>query len=170
MIDSEERVILVDENDEEIGTAEKLAAHRSGDLHRAFSVFLYNEDGLVLLQRRAGTKYHSPGLWSNTCCGHPRPGEDTLAAASRRLTEELGISGELQHASTFRYQATLRDGLVEHEIDHVFTGLASGDPNPDPAEVSEWQWMTIEDVSAWLAREPGAFTAWFAGVFDRATR
>ena len=166
MIDSEERVVLVDDFDIQTGTADKLEAHRTGALHRAFSVFIFDAGNRMLLQRRASSKYHSPGLWSNACCGHPRPGEGTDVAAARRLNEELGITTALQYASAFTYRAALRDGLVEHEIDHVYTGRTSDEPHPDPTEIDEVKWMTTDDVRAWLARDPGAFTAWFSEALD----
>jgi len=141
MIDAGERVVLVDERDREVGTAPKLAAHEDGALHRAFSVFVLNGHGELLLQRRADTKYHSAGLWTNTCCGHPRPGEPVAAAARRRLREEMGFDCEPAPAGTFVYRAEV-GGLVEHEYDHVFVGRHETDPLPDPAEVSEWRWQS----------------------------
>jgi isopentenyl-diphosphate delta-isomerase len=155
----DERVILVDERDRPAGEAEKLAAHRQGRLHRAFSVFVLDASGRVLMQRRAATKYHSGRLWSNTCCGHPRPGEDTRAAAGRRLAEEMGFQCPLEPAGVFVYHASLGD-LVEHEYDHVFRGRFDGDPRPDPAEVEAWQWMELEALEAGLAACPGDYTVW----------
>jgi isopentenyl-diphosphate Delta-isomerase len=159
--DEMERVILVDADDVEIGTAPKLEAHRSGVLHRAFSVFILNSAGDLLLQRRAAGKYHSPGLWSNTCCGHPRPGEDTRAAAERRLYEEMGVQCEVERLGGFTYRAQFADGLWEHEFDHVFVGVYDGEPRPDPAEVGEWRWQEMEAVREEVHRDPRAFTAWF---------
>jgi len=156
-----EHVVLVDEHDAEVGTAEKLAAHRSGVLHRAFSVFVFDESDRLLLQRRATTKYHSAGLWSNTCCGHPRPGEGTSDAAHRRLREELGFTCPLRHIGSFTYQAALTDGLVEHELDHVFMGRFDGEPIPHPAEVAEWRWIDLKDLGRELANSSQEFTAWF---------
>ncbi len=170
MIDERERVILVTETDTEIGDAPKLEAHRTGALHRAFSVFLLDCDGRVLLQRRATGKYHSPGLRSNTCCGHPRPGERTNDAARRRLREEMGIDCELSHASSFVYRADLEGELVEHELDHVFVGLTSDLPLHDSAEVSECRWIEVDELREWLRREPMAFTAWFALAFEEAAK
>jgi isopentenyl-diphosphate delta-isomerase len=165
MIDDVEHVILVSESDEAIGEAKKLEAHRLGLLHRAFSVFVLDDDGRVLLQRRARSKYHSPGLWSNTCCGHPRPGERTIDAASRRLREEMGIECDLFPVFSFRYRAELDSGLVEHEVDHVFIGRSMGAPRHDPGEVDEWRWMRVDQARAWSEREPQSFTAWFPAVF-----
>ena len=154
-----ERVILVDERDRPAGEAEKLEAHRQGRLHRAFSVFVLDASGRVLLQRRAVGKYHSGRLWSNSCCGHPRPGEDTRAAAERRLAEELGFHCPLEAAGAFVYRAQLGN-LVEHEYDHVFQGRFDGDPRPDPAEVEAWRWMPLEALEAGLAAHPGDYTVW----------
>jgi isopentenyl-diphosphate delta-isomerase len=156
----EEQVILVDESDREIGTAPKLEAHRTGALHRAVSVFLTDGHGDVLLQQRAASKYHSPGLWSNTCCGHPRPGEDVRTAGSRRLLEEMGIVCELEPAGTFHYRAEFADGLCEHEIDHVFVGRWHARPHPDPYEVGAWRWMPLGELEAELGANRAAYTAW----------
>ncbi|MFG0286286.1 MAG: isopentenyl-diphosphate Delta-isomerase [Phycisphaerales bacterium JB039] len=159
-----ERVVLVDELDREIGQAEKLEAHRDGGrLHRAFSVFLFDGHGRTLLQRRAEGKYHFGGLWTNTCCGHPRPGETPLAGATRRLREEMGIEAPLSPIGRFLYRAAdERSGLVEHELDHVFTGRFDGDPAPDPSEASGWRWVTLAELDAELRARPDRFTPWFA--------
>ena len=164
-----ERVILVDERDRPAGEAEKLEVHRQGRLHRAFSVFVLDGSGRVLLQRRATGKYHSGRLWSNTCCGHPRPGEDTLAAAGRRLAEEMGFQCPLKPAGAFVYRAPLGD-LVEHEYDHVFRGRFDGDPRPDPAEVEAWQWMPLEALEAELAARPEDYTVWLPEALKRLRR
>jgi len=156
-----EHVVLVDEHDAEVGTAEKLSVHRSGALHRAFSVFVFDESGRLLLQRRATTKYHSAGLWSNTCCGHPRPGEGTSDAAHRRLREEFGFTCPLRRIGSFTYQAALTNGLVEHELDHVFTGQFDGAPTPHPDEVAEWRWIDVKDLEQEFASFPHTFTVWF---------
>jgi isopentenyl-diphosphate delta-isomerase len=163
---TEERVVLVDENDREIGTGEKLAVHRSGALHRAFSVFIFDPQGRVFLQRRAGGKYHSAGRWSNTCCGHPRPGEAVEAAARRRLREEMGFDCPLTAAFTFRYRAALDGGLTEHEVDHVFVGAFEGVPSPDRAEVAEWQAITLAELASDLGTNPGKFSAWLRPALD----
>ncbi|HEX9582373.1 MAG TPA: isopentenyl-diphosphate Delta-isomerase [Gemmatimonadales bacterium] len=157
---TEERVILVNAADQEIGAAEKVAAHRDGLLHRAFSVFLDDRDGQLLLQRRALHKYHSGGLWSNACCGHPRPGESTADAARRRLREELGVETTLTPAGTFTYRAEFANGLVEHEVDHVFMGRLDGEPRPDSREVAQWQWMAVSALIADLEVHPGRYSAW----------
>jgi len=156
-----EKVVLIDEGDADLGTGEKLAVHRSGELHRAFSVFAFNDRGELLLQRRALGKYHSGGLWTNSACGHPRPGEATADAARRRLFEELGIqSGELVPAGVYRYRAEILD-LVENELDHLLVTTVTGEPVPDPDEVVEWRFIALEELAAWIAGSPDEFTAWF---------
>jgi isopentenyl-diphosphate delta-isomerase len=156
-------LILVDENDTEIGSEEKMAAHQNGGkLHRAFSVFVYNDAGQMLLQRRADGKYHFGGLWTNTCCGHPLQGEQVADAARRRTNEELGIDVPLRRAGTFVYRAEdPQSGLVEHEFDHMFVGESNGPLNVDPQEVAETRWVDPGEVREWLDREPAAFTPWF---------
>ena len=156
-----ENVVLIDEADADLGIGEKLAVHRSGELHRAFSVFAFNERGELLLQRRALTKYHSGGLWTNSACGHPRPGEATAAAARRRLFEELGVHcGELAPAGVYRYRAEILD-LVENELDHLFVTTVTDEPVPDPDEVVEWKFVELEELAAWIVATPREFTAWF---------
>ncbi|WP_240137138.1 isopentenyl-diphosphate Delta-isomerase [Streptomyces sp. MUM 178J] len=160
---------LVDEHGNTIGTAEKLAAHRApGQLHRAFSVFLFDEQGRLLLQRRALGKYHSPGVWSNTCCGHPYPGEAPFTAAARRTFEELGVSPSLMaEAGTVRYNHPDPDsGLVEQEFNHLFVGLVQSPPRPDPEEVGETALVTPEELA--LLRAGAPFSAWFMTVLDAA--
>jgi isopentenyl-diphosphate delta-isomerase len=167
---TQEWVVLVDADDRPLGTAEKLAVHREGRLHRAFSVFLRDDQGRLLLQRRASHKYHSGGLWSNTCCGHPRPGEATRDAARRRLREEMGVDAELEPVASFIYRETVGHGLVEHELDHVVLGRLEGPPRPDPAEVSEWRWVKLEDLRADLRAHPDRYTVWLQPVLDRLTQ
>lgn len=157
---AEERVVLVDRNDREVGTEEKLRAHELGTLHRAFSVFVTDDHQRVLLQRRASSKYHSGGLWTNTCCGHPRPGEDVRVAAERRLKEEMGITVSLAPRGTFVYRANLVNGLVEHELDHLFVGHFNGSPRPDVDEADEWAWETWSRLEADCAAHPERYTAW----------
>jgi isopentenyl-diphosphate Delta-isomerase len=157
----QERVVLVDRADRAIGASSKLVAHQRGQLHRAFSVLVLNTDGNLLLQRRAATKYHSGGLWSNTCCGHPRPGEVTVAAASRRLAEELNVPCRLSRLFSFRYRAELPGGMREHELDHVFVGQSDIHPVPDPAEVSEWRYAPLAALRSEMASTPTRFTVWF---------
>lgn len=162
-----EFVILVDEQDRETGLMEKMEAHRKGVLHRAFSVFIFNEAGEWLLQQRATGKYHSGGLWTNSCCSHPRSGETLEAAAARRLREEMGISVPLEHRFHFIYKATLDQDLIEHELDHVFTGRFDGLPALSPEEAMNWKWMAKADIRAAMTENPGQFTAWFRLIFDR---
>jgi isopentenyl-diphosphate delta-isomerase len=165
---NEERVILVDPHDVPVGTQEKQRAHQEGALHRAFSVFVFDAAGRMLLQRRAAGKYHSGGLWSNACCGHPRPGEETAAAARRRLREEMGVDCALEPAFTFLYRAEVGGGLTEHEFDHVFTALCNQQPHPDPEEVDEWRWVAPRELSAEVEAQPERFTFWFREVFHQA--
>ncbi|MBC7931800.1 MAG: isopentenyl-diphosphate Delta-isomerase [Rubrivivax sp.] len=161
-----EQVILVDEQDRELGASEKLRAHAEGVLHRAFSVFVFDRAGRLLLQRRASAKYHSGGLWSNTCCGHPRPGEETAAAAHRRLREEMNFDCELRAAFGFVYRAELDNDLVEHEYDHVFVGEFEGSPAPDPSEVEEWKWVSMDDLRRGLRDEPSQYSYWLRTVVE----
>ena len=153
-------VVLVDENDVQRGTAPKLEVHRTGALHRAVSVFLFNDARALLLQRRARTKYHCAGLWSNTCCGHPRPGETPLDAAHRRLAQELGIACDVFPGIRFQYSAPVGNGLVENEVDHVFFGYYSGDPVPVASEVEEVRWRDMDALLADIARSPHEYTPW----------
>jgi isopentenyl-diphosphate delta-isomerase len=131
------------------------------------SVFVFNSEGELLLQRRAPQKYHSGGLWSNTCCGHPRPGEDNQAAAVRRLKEEMGLSPPLGYAFEFTYRAALGSGLTEHELDHVFLGFTDESPYPDPEEVEDWRWVSLDDLRRELTTGPARFTAWFPLALER---
>ena len=167
-----DHVVLVDEADRELGTADKLEVHRDGRLHRAVSVFLFDERGRWRLQRRAEGKYHSPGLWSNTACTHPRLGEAPAQAASRRLDEEMGVRCLLQPAFARVYRAEL-DGpepLVEHELDHVFVGRFDGVPVPAPAEVSGWEWIEGDVLRADLGDRPERYTPWFRLFCDDVER
>lgn len=161
-----EHVVLVDPDDQPVGTMEKMRAHAEGRLHRAFSVFVFDPAGRLLLQQRAASKYHSAGLWSNTCCGHPRPGEPLEAAAPRRLLEEMGFRTELRPLFRFLYRAEIGPGMAEHEVDHVLAGTFAGDPAPDPAEVGDWKWQDLEAVLADVARRPQAYTAWLRILLD----
>ncbi len=163
-----ENVILVDERDEPIGTMEKLEAHRKGVLHRAISVFIFNREGRLLLQQRALHKYHSGGLWTNTCCSHPAPGESTHAAAHRRLQEEMGMEIPLTFAFTFLYHAPFANGLVEHELDHVFIGYTDASPVINPEEVAQSRWVSLAEIDAEVASNPEAYTAWFKLIYKRA--
>jgi len=162
-----EQVILVDEKDTEIGTIEKIEAHEKGALHRAFSVFIFNSKGDMLLQQRALTKYHSAGLWTNSCCSHPRPGEDTLTAASRRLAEEMGFETPLKKIFDFVYKAGFANGLTEHEFDHVFVGYYDGRINPDPEEVIRHAYWPMEKIAEQMQSHPELFTVWFYIAFPK---
>jgi len=154
-------VILVDERDNEIGVMEKMEAHRKGLLHRAFSIFLFNGMGEMLLQPRALAKYHSPGLWTNTCCSHPMQGETLEVAASRRLMEEMGMICTMYKAFDFIYKADLDNSLVEHEFDHVFFGTTNQAPTSNPEEVADWKWMPVYDVYIDVQLNPSRYTEWF---------
>jgi isopentenyl-diphosphate Delta-isomerase len=160
-------VILVDEHDNEIGTGEKLLVHEQGRLHRSFSIFVFNEQGEVLLQQRAKTKYHSGGLWSNTCCSHPKPGEATLDAAHRRLKEEMGFDAELKEVFEFVYKVALDHGLTEYEYDHVCIGTFSGTPAPNPEEVGDYKYMSMEDLKQDISNHPELYTYWLRECFNR---
>lgn len=155
-----QKVILVGKNDKEIGTCEKLKAHKEGKLHRAFSIFIFNSKGELLLQRRAKTKYHSGGLWSNTCCSHPRPGETLENAAHRRLKEEMGFDCELKEVFSFIYKVKL-DNLFEHEYDHVFTGKFDGEPTLNPEEADDWKWINMGELKEDMQKNPNNYTFWF---------
>jgi isopentenyl-diphosphate Delta-isomerase len=166
--DELERVILVDVHDKEEGEGDKLDAHRLGQLHRAFSIVIFNAEGDLLLQRRADSKYHFAGYWSNSCCGHPRPGETTARAALRRLGEELGFQAPLSEQLQLVYRAEDPDsGLVEHEYLHVFRGRYVQDPRPDPNEVGAWRWMSVPAVRRAVVKSPNLFTPWFRLLCDR---
>ncbi len=162
-----ERVILVNQNDEEIGTIEKLKAHEQGLLHRAISVFVFNDKNELLLQQRASSKYHSANLWSNTCCSHPRPGESNIDAAKRRLNEEMGIEINLENRFSFIYKADFENGLTEHEFDHVFFGKFNGEPKVNELEVSAWRWASIGDLNLAMKNSPHNFTVWFKILFEK---
>lgn len=156
-----EDIVLVDHEDREIGIGEKLETHRRGALHRAFSVLIWDRSGRLLLQRRQINKYHSGGLWTNSCCGHPRPGEESADAALRRLGEEMGIACELTPIGTLTYRAELEQGLIEHEFVHLFRGVYEGAVSPNPKECDGFSWSTPETIQRQIARVPEAFTAWF---------
>jgi isopentenyl-diphosphate delta-isomerase len=157
----QEDIVLVDREDREIGIAEKLEAHRRGDLHRAFSVLIWDKAGRLLLQRRQIGKYHSGGLWTNSCCGHPRPGEHSGDAALRRLKEEMGIACALTPIGTFTYRAELGGGLIEHEIVHLFRGTYDGAIAPNPKECDGFSWSAPETIQRQIETVPQCFTAWF---------
>lgn len=162
----EEKVILVSKNDEPLGLMGKMEAHEKGLLHRAFSVFVFNQNGELLLQQRALDKYHSPGLWTNTCCSHQREGETNLQAGHRRLQEEMGFNCELKELFSFVYKAPFDNGLTEHELDHVMIGNYDKDPVINTEEVGSFKWMPLEEVKNDMLLNPGAYTAWFKIIFN----
>jgi len=157
---------LVDRNGSSC-TMEKLEAHHLGSLHRAISVFIFNDRNELLLQKRAVDKYHSPEKWTNTCCTHPSPGETPIITAQRRLVEEMGLVARLTEAFTFSYRADVGNSLVENEFDHVFFGTSNGDPKPDPVEVADWDWVTLEKLNRALIRNPEEYTPWLRQCFDK---
>jgi len=163
-----EYVILVNNNDQPLGAMEKMEAHEKGMLHRAFSIFIFNSEGKLLMQRRADEKYHSPGLWTNTVCSHPRTGEKTLDAAHRRLREEMGIDCELEEVYSFTYKAHVGDGMTEHEFDHVYVGYSDEMPTPDPEEVSDWKYVSMDWLINDVKENPGDYTVWFSKILDQA--
>ena len=163
----EELVVLVDEQDNEIGLMPKMEAHEKAVLHRAFSVFILNKKGELMLQQRAGTKYHSPLLWTNTCCSHQRTGEKSLEAGKRRLQEEMGFVTELKELFTFIYKAPFDNGLTEHELDHVLLGYYEQSPAINKEEVEDWKWMSLKAIEDDLSRNPESYTAWFKIVFKQ---
>ena len=156
-----DKVILVNELDEGVHIVSKADAHRDGSLHRALSVFITNDKGELLLQQRAAGKYHSGGLWSNSCCSHPAPDELTIDAAHRRLWEEMGFDTALTPIGTLKYKAVVGNGLIEHELDHLFNGSWNGDVQPDADEVDAVQWISPRELDAWMRESPQQFTAWF---------
>ena len=160
-------VILVDENDTPTGTMEKIEVHQKALLHRAFSVFIFNSKGEMLLQKRAANKYHSPALWTNACCSHPAPGQDTLKAATKRLQEEMGFTTSLEKVFDFIYKAPFDNGLTEHEFDHVFTGTYNEAVSPDKEEVSDYCYKTTEQIKSSLQSHPGKYTEWFKIAFPK---
>lgn len=162
-----EQVILVNEQDIELGVMEKMEAHEKALLHRAFSVFIFNDQHELLLQQRAISKYHSGGLWTNTCCSHPRPGEAVADAALRRLKEEMGFETSLSKAFDFTYKAPFSNGLTEYEFDHVFTGTYNGAIEPNTDEVESYAYYSFAEVAEMLQKNPDAFTVWFHIAFPK---
>jgi isopentenyl-diphosphate delta-isomerase len=163
----EEKVILVDKNDNQIGLIEKMEAHEKGLLHRAFSVFVFNSNNELMLQQRADSKYHSGGLWTNTCCSHPREGELLKAAAHRRIIEEMGFNCELNYKFSFIYKAHLDNNLIEHEYDHVFFGFYDGIPLINENEVKSWKYASIDFIKNDLSENPNQYTEWFKIIFNK---
>ena len=163
----EERVILVNELDEPIGTMEKMEAHEKAILHRAFSVFILNKKNEIMLQQRAHHKYHSPLLWTNTCCSHQRVGESNIEAGTRRLREEMGFEANLKELFHFIYKAPFDNGLTEHELDHVMIGYFDNEPEINTEEVESWKWMKVEDIKEDIITNPEIYTIWFKIIFDK---
>ena len=164
-----EYVVLVDESDRQTGLMEKQVAHVTPHLHRAFSVFIFNSKGELLLQQRALSKYHSPGLWTNTCCSHPRAGETLEEATSRRLREEMGMACEMHEVYTFIYKAPVGEGLTEHEFDHVFIGQSDDLPEINREEVESWKYMSLDDLKEDIGCHPECYTEWFKITFEEMT-
>ena len=162
-----EYVILVDDADRPIGLMEKMEAHEKGLLHRAFSVFVFNSKKEILLQQRAFSKYHSPGLWTNTCCSHPREGETNIQAGERRLWEEMGLRIPLKELFSFIYKADFDNGLTEHEYGYVLVGCSDDIPVVNPKEVASWKWLPLEAIKEGIAQSPQQYTAWFKIIFDK---
>ena len=165
--DPQSPVILVDETDKELGVCDKLTAHQQGRLHRAFSIFVFDSRGQWLIQQRAGDKYHSGGLWSNTCCSHPPPSRDIRKAARASLRREMGIECDIHEVFVFIYEARFDNGLTEHELDHVFIGTFDGEPRPDAREVADWMWVDTGALSRSLERKPDMYTYWFGTIFKK---
>ncbi len=164
---AEEKVILVNEKDEQIGLMEKIEAHEKALLHRAFSVFVYNENNELMIQQRAFSKYHSPGLWTNTCCSHQREGESNIEAGKRRLQEEMGFTTDLKDTISFIYKAPFDNGLTEHEYDHILVGRFDGEPDLNPDEVAAWKWVSLEDLKEDMKKNPDIYTEWFKIIFEK---
>lgn len=162
-----EKIILVDKNDDEIGIGEKIETHRSGKLHRAFSIFIFDSKGDLILQKRAKTKYHSAGLWSNTCCSHPRVGEITEFAAHRRLNEEMGFDCDLKEIFSFVYRVKFENNFSENEYVHVFIGKYDGKINPNPEEVSEWKFVHLDELQIAIQEVPDEYTYWLRIILNK---
>ncbi|UJH92416.1 isopentenyl-diphosphate Delta-isomerase [Antarcticibacterium sp. 1MA-6-2] len=164
---TEEKVILVNEKDEQVGLMPKMEAHEKGLLHRAFSVFIFNNRNELMLQQRAYSKYHSPGLWTNTCCSHQREGESNIEAGKRRLEEEMGFSTDLQDTTSFIYKAPFDNGLTEHEFDHILVGKFNEEPKLNPEEAADYKWLSLEEVKKDMKENPQIYTEWFKIIFDK---
>ncbi len=160
------KVVLVDQHDQQLGEMDKLLAHQRGELHRAFSVFIFNSQGKMLIHQRAAHKYHGGGLWTNACCSHPQMGEELKSAAQERLQFEMGLVCSLQHVHEFVYHAEVENNLIEHEYDHVFFGSTDQSPNPNPDEVSAFKWISVNDLLQEVAEKPREFTYWFKSVLE----
>ncbi|NJW51742.1 isopentenyl-diphosphate Delta-isomerase [Salinimicrobium oceani] len=163
----EEQVILVNERDEQIGLMPKMEAHEKALLHRAFSVFIFNDKNELMIQRRAPEKYHSPGLWTNTCCSHQREGESNIAAGKRRLQEEMGFTTDLKETVSFIYKAPFDNGLTEHEFDHILVGTYNEEPNLNPEEADSYKWVGLEELKEDMQKHPAQYTEWFKIIFEK---
>ena len=163
----QENVVLVDSNNNKLGLMPKMEAHIKGVLHRAFSVIIFNNNGDIMLQKRARTKYHTPGLWSNTCCSHQRDNEDNITAGKRRLYEEMGFTTQLQNFDSFIYKVSFSNGLIEHEFDHILTGIYNGIPNLNKKEVDQWKWVSIDYLYHDINNNPDNYTAWFKIIINK---
>ena len=162
-----EKVILVDQSDNKIGLMDKMEAHEKGVLHRAFSVFIFNKSNELMLQKRAHSKYHSPGLWTNTCCSHQRDDESNIEAGKRRLLEEMGFTTDLAETTSFIYRAAFDNDLIEHELDHILIGSYENSPNINKTEVDSWKWMQLEDIKEDIEISPNNYTVWFKIIFQK---
>lgn len=162
-----EKIILVDKNDNKIGIGEKLQTHKEGKLHRGFSILIFNSKNELLIQKRAKIKYHSPGLWTNTCCSHPRKGKNLREEVKKRLKEEMGFECKLKKIFTFIYKVKFKNGLTEHEYDHVFIGKFDGKPNPNPKEVDDYKWISIEKIQKDIKKDPTKYTYWFKIIIEK---
>jgi isopentenyl-diphosphate delta-isomerase len=163
----EEKVVLVDDSNNQVGLMPKMEAHLKGVLHRAFSVIIFNNNGEVMLQKRASTKYHTPSLWSNTCCSHQRENEDNISAGKRRLNEEMGFITQLYDCESFIYKVSFSNGLIEHEFDHILVGIYNGLPNINLDEVDEWKWISIDELVNDMKDNSEKYTAWFKIIINK---
>jgi len=163
------KIILVDENDKQIGVATKKETHEQGLMHRCFSILVFNNKNELLMQQRAKEKYHSGGLWANTCCSHPEPGEEILEAAKKRLKEEMGFNCELQEDFVFHYRTEFDNGLIEDEVDHVLIGSYNGEVIPNPGEVDDFKWMKVEDIKQDMQEYPQEYASWFKLIIQKLT-
>ena len=163
----EEKVVLVDDSNNQVGLMPKMEAHLKGVLHRAFSVIIFNNNGEVMLQKRASTKYHTPSLWSNTCCSHQRENEDNISAGKRRLNEEMGFNTQLYDFESFIYKVSFSNGLIEHEFDHILVGIYNGLPNINFDEVDEWKWVSIDELVNDMQDNSEKYTAWFKIIINK---
>ena len=163
----EDKVVLVDKKNNQIGLMPKMEAHFKGVLHRAFSVIIFNSSGEMMLQKRASTKYHTPNLWSNTCCSHQREKENNISAGKRRLREEMGFVTNLYDFDSFIYHVSFSNGLIEHEYDHILLGVYNGIPKINPDEVDEWKWISIDELCIDIEKKPEKYTAWFKIIINK---